>query len=142
MTWQIEGDYFETCSCDVVCPCIFSTNPPLSSRPSSHNGACEVPIAFHVDRGRYGDTGLDGLNAVVVGRTPGPMGEGDMQVAFYLDERADQAQQEALTAIFTGAAGGPMGLLAPLVGEVLGARPTRTTTASRGSAASARSPAC
>lgn len=125
VTWQIEGDYFENCSCDVVCPCIFSANPPLSSRPSSHNGACEVPIAFHVDRGRYGDTGLDGLNTVVVGRTPGPMGEGDMQVAIYLDERADQAQQEALTAIFTGAAGGPMGLLAPLVGEVLGARQTR-----------------
>jgi hypothetical protein len=24
MAWQIEGRYFETCSCEVVCPCTAS----------------------------------------------------------------------------------------------------------------------
>ncbi len=48
-----------------------------------------------------------------------------MQVAIYVDERADEAQRDALTAIFSGAAGGPMGMLAPLVGEVLGVRSAR-----------------
>jgi len=22
--WQLEGDYFENCNCDIVCPCLFS----------------------------------------------------------------------------------------------------------------------
>jgi len=118
--WRIQGDYFENCNCDVVCPCLFSTGAPMTATPTQ--GACEVPLAFHVERGRYGDVTLDGLNAVVAARTPGPMAEGNMQVAIYLDERADAAQQEALTAIFSGSAGGPMGGLAPLVGEVLGVR--------------------
>lgn len=124
-TWMFEGDYFENCSCEVACPCLFSASAPLTARPSSDDGACEVPIAFHLDQGRFGDTALDGLNVVLVGRTPGPMAEGGMQVALYLDERADDAQREALTAIFTGSAGGPMGLLAPLVGEVLGVQAAR-----------------
>ena len=24
VNWQISGDYFENCSCDVVCPCLVS----------------------------------------------------------------------------------------------------------------------
>ena len=24
MAWKLEGTYFETCSCDVVCPCTAS----------------------------------------------------------------------------------------------------------------------
>src|SRR5205814_485660 len=55
-------------------------------------------------------------------RTPGVMGAGNASVALYLDERADAQQQEALGAIFSGAAGGPMGALAPLVGQVLGVK--------------------
>jgi hypothetical protein len=43
-------------------------------------------------------------------------------VAIYVDERADQSQQAAIQAIFSGAAGGTMGAFAPLVGEVLGVK--------------------
>ncbi|MFL5625724.1 MAG: DUF1326 domain-containing protein, partial [Ktedonobacteraceae bacterium] len=50
-SWQITGDYFENCNCDVVCPCLFSPNPPLTSRPTA--GACEVAFGFHIDQGRY-----------------------------------------------------------------------------------------
>ncbi|RDI74591.1 hypothetical protein Gocc_1480 [Gaiella occulta] len=116
--WRVKGDYFENCNCDVVCPCLFSAQEPMTSTPTQ--GACEVPFAFHVDEGHFGDTPLDGLNVVAMLRTPGPMGEGNATVALYLDERADDAQRDALQAIFGGSAGGPMGLLAPLVGEVLG----------------------
>jgi hypothetical protein len=116
--WHIKGDYFENCNCDVVCPCLFSPIAPMTSTPTQ--GACEVPFAFHVDEGHFGETTLDGLNVVAVVRTPGVMGEGNAAVALYLDERADDDQREALQAIFTGSVGGPMGLLAPLIGEVLG----------------------
>jgi len=118
--WSIAGEYFENCNCTVACPCIFSANAPFTSQPTE--GACEVLFAFHIDRGSFGDVSLDGLNLGMAARTPGPMIEGNWQVALYVDERADDAQGQALQAIFSGAAGGTMGAFAPLVGEVLGAR--------------------
>lgn len=119
-TWSISGEYFENCNCDVVCPCLFADVAPLTAKPSL--GACEVALAFHIDKGSYGDVSLDGLNAVVVARSPGAMAEGNWSLGAYLDEKADARQHEALQAIFTGAAGGPMAGLAPLVTEVLGVK--------------------
>jgi len=118
--WTIEGEYFENCNCTVACPCIFSSQPPFASAPTE--GACEIAFAFHLNRGSFADTSLDGLNAVMMARTPGPMIEGNWQVALYLDDRADEPQQQALQAILSGAAGGTMGMFAPLVGEILGVR--------------------
>jgi len=48
------------------------------------------------------------------------MAEGNWAAAVYLDERADDRQRDALQTIFTGAAGGPLGGLAPLISTVLG----------------------
>jgi len=119
-SWSIEGEYFENCNCTVACPCIFSANAPFTSSPTE--GACEVTFAFHLDRGTFGDVTLDGLNAAMMARTPGPMIEGNWTVALYVDDRADDQQRDAIQAIFSGAAGGTMGAFAPLIGEVLGAK--------------------
>ena len=113
--WQIHGEYFENCNCDVVCPCLFSPLAPMTSSPTQ--GACEVAFGFHVDDGSFGDVSLDGLNVALVARTPGPMAEGNWQVALYVDDEADEEQSGALQAIFTGSAGGVMANLAPLIGE-------------------------
>lgn len=118
--WQISGDYFENCNCDVVCPCLISPAAPLTSRPTQ--GVCDVALVFHVDKGSYGGTALDGLNVALAVHTPGPMAEGNWSVAAYIDERADDQQTEALGAIFTGAAGGPMATLAPLIAQTLGVK--------------------
>ena len=118
--WQIAGDYFENCNCDVVCPCLFSPNAPLTSKPTA--GACEVAFGFHVDRGDYGGVTLDGLNVALIARTPGAMAEGNWSVALYLDERADEQQRQALQAVFTGSVGGPVAALAPLISTVLGVK--------------------
>jgi hypothetical protein len=118
--WQITGDYFENCNCDVVCPCLLSPNQPLTSRPTA--GACEVAFGFHIDRGSYGAAMLDGLNVAMIARTPGPMAQGNWSVALYLDERANEQQRQAIQTIFTGAAGGPIAALAPLISTVLGVK--------------------
>jgi hypothetical protein len=118
--WQLRGEYFENCNCDIVCPCLFSAHAPMTSTPTQ--GACEVAFGFHVDEGRFGDISLDGLNVAMVARTPGPMADGNWQVGVYLDDKADDDQREALQAIFTGSAGGVLASLGPLIGEVLGVR--------------------
>ena len=104
--WRLSGDYFENCNCDVVCPCLVSKNAPLTSRPTE--GECNVALIFHIDNGSYDGTSLDGLNVVLAAHTPGPMADGNWSVAAYIDERANDKQTEALGAIFTGAAGGPI----------------------------------
>ena len=114
-SWQISGDYFETCSCEYLCPCIPSN---LQAKPTK--GHCYFAFAFQVERGRHGEVVLDGLSFGVVGRTPGVMGEGNWSVGLIVDERASAQQQEAITAIASGQAGGPMAALGPLIGKFLG----------------------
>src|SRR6184192_122789 len=101
--WQITGDYCETCSCLYVCSCTPSnlTLPP-------NRGDCTFALVFHVDRGQLGATSLDDLAVALVGHTPeGPMSAVDWTVGLIVDERADPAQRDALTQIFSGQVGGP-----------------------------------
>ena len=118
--WNLSGDYFEACNCNVVCPCLFSPAPPLTSRPTE--GDCHVALLFHINQGAYGYVKLDGLNLVVCASSDGPMGKGNWTGATYVDERADDSQWDALGAIFSGSAGGPMAALAPLFGKSLGVK--------------------
>jgi hypothetical protein len=118
--WHLSGDYFENCSCSVVCPCLVSKAAPLTSRPTE--GVCNVPLIFHIETGSYGGIALDGLNVALAVHTPGPMADGNWSVAAYIDQRADDKQTEALGAIFTGAAGGPMAAFAPLIAKNLGVK--------------------
>src|SRR6266480_4613386 len=76
----------------------------------------------HIERGSYGGVALDGLNVALVIHALGPMAEGNWTVGAYIDQRADDKQTEALGAIFTGAAGGPMAAFAPLIAENLGVK--------------------
>ena len=136
--WQLSGDYFENCNCNVVCPCLVSTGAPLTARPSQ--GVCDVALVFHIDKGNYGKVSLDGLNIAVIAHTPGPMGEGNWTLAAYIDERADDEQTAALGAIFSGAEGGPMSAFAPLVGKHLGAKKAAINYAIKGKTRSAEIP--
>jgi len=114
-SWQVEGSYFEACNCNAICPCV------VLGAPTEDN--CTVVIAWHVDAGQFGDVDLKGCNAVMLGYAPGHMMQNKWKVALYLDETASPEQQQALGAIFSGQAGGPLGALAPLVGEVMGVKP-------------------
>jgi hypothetical protein len=115
----VEGDYFEACSCKVMCSCIF-----LAPATEDH---CDVFIGWHVRSGRMGDVDLKGLNAALVVRSPKQMTDGGWKLALYIDERADKAQAEALAGIFSGGAGGHLANLGPLVGSVAGVTPAPIT---------------
>jgi len=112
--WQLRGGYFEACNCDTACPCVF-LGPPTQ-------GECTVLVAWHIEEGNFGTTSLDGLNTVLAAHSPGHMLQAKWKVALYLDERATQAQRDALTKIFAGQAGGHLANLAPCIGEVLGVK--------------------
>ena len=63
---------------------------------------------------------LDGLGFIVLGFTPEEMGKGNWSVGLIADERASGEQRDAITAIVSGAAGGPMAALSGLIGTFLG----------------------
>lgn len=113
--WKIRGQYYETCSCDFVCPCVPAQ---MTARPTK--GACTFAMAFRIDEGRYESLALDGLGFVVLGMTPEAMAKGNWTVGLIADERATAEQREALTGIATGAAGGPMAALSAMVGKFAG----------------------
>jgi hypothetical protein len=75
---------------------------------------------LRIDKGEKDGVSLDGLSFIVMIHSPGAMGDGDMTVGVIVDERADDAQTAAIVDIASGAAGGPMANLAPLVSEVAG----------------------
>jgi hypothetical protein len=112
--WKLTGGYFEACNCDAACPCVL-LGPPT-------NGKCTVLVAWHIDKGNFGSTNLDGLNTVLAAHAPGHMLQVKWRVALYLDERAAGEQRDALGRIFSGQAGGHLANLAPCIGEVLGVK--------------------
>lgn len=121
-SWKISGQYMETCNCTLLCPCITSN---LTARPT--DGDCKAAIAMRIDQGAKGSVSLDGLSFIVLLHSPGPMSDGAITVGLVVDSAATDEQAEAIAAIATGSAGGPMAALGPLVGRVAGTerRPIR-----------------
>jgi hypothetical protein len=118
--WFVNGEYFENCNCDVVCPCEISPGGFLTAMPDQ--GYCDVVLIFHVTEGKYGDVDLSGLNVILAAHAPGVMGEGNWSAALYLDAAGSPDQQQALGSIFSGQGGGPLAGVAPLIGEVVGVK--------------------
>ena len=114
MSWKLEGSYFETCSCDVVCPCT------ASLALGADYDRCRVTLVFNVKDGNIDGTDVSGLTVAAVADTPKVMTEGNWRVGVFIDAAASDEQAEKLGAVFSGAVGGPMEALGPLIGENLG----------------------
>lgn len=128
MPWQISGQYMETCNCKLLCPCVTSN---LAATPTE--GDCKAALGMRIDKGDKDGVSLDGLQFMVVLQSKGPMGAGNMTVGLIIDSDASDAQVEAVTAIASGAAGGPMGMMAPLVGNFAGVERAKVSVTQDGS---------
>ena len=122
MAWQLQGRYFENCSCDMVCPCTTSG----FTMPADYD-RCRVVLVFHVDSGTVEDVDVSNLTVGVLADTPPVMADGNWRVGVFMDAAASQEQAEKLGAVFAGQLGGPMAMLAPLFGEMLGSRAPRSS---------------
>jgi hypothetical protein len=113
--WKVTGQYYETCSCEFVCPCILSQ---LTAKPSK--GSCTFAMSFKIEQGKFGEVPLDGLGFIVVGFTPEEMGKGNWSAGVIVDERASAEQRDAIVAVASGAAGGPMAALSGMITNFVG----------------------
>ena len=114
MSWKLAGSYFETCSCDVVCPCT------ASLALGATLDRCRVTLVFHVSEGDVEGVDVGGLTVAAVADTPKVMSEGNWRLGVFIDAAASDEQAAKLGAVFSGALGGPMEALGPLVAENLG----------------------
>src|SRR5690349_17382892 len=115
MSWHVEGTYFENCNCDFACPCTVTSfvSPGTEDR-------CKVVLAFHVTGGEVDGLDVSGRSVALVADAPPQMVEGNWKVGLIVDDKASKEQVDKLAGVFSGQLGGPMGNLAPLVGQVLG----------------------
>jgi hypothetical protein len=114
MSWNLAGSYFETCSCDVVCPCT------ASLALGATQDRCKVVLVFNVKDGEVEGTDVSGLTVAAVCDTPKVMSDGNWRLGVVIDAAASDEQAEKLGGVFSGALGGPMEALGPLIGENLG----------------------
>jgi hypothetical protein len=113
--WRLAGDWFDVCRCRVPCGCTFAQAPDEDQ--------CDGILAWHIREGNYGDVTLDDLNVVAVGSFVGNIWTGEAKnsaMGFFIDERADDGQREALQTIWAGEAGGWPAGFAQLIEEVRG----------------------
>lgn len=113
--WKVAGQYYETCSCDFVCPCVLTQ---LAAKPTK--GSCTFAMSFQIDQGNFGQVRLDGLGFIVIGFTPEEMGKGNWSAGVIVDERASAEQRDAIVAVASGAAGGPFAALSGLITNFVG----------------------
>src|SRR5213592_283749 len=114
MSWNLKGSYFETCSCELMCPC------NLSFDHGATYDYCRATLVFKIREGAIEGTDVAGLKVAAIIDTPKVMTDGNWRLGVYVDDQASDEQFDKLVQVFGGQLGGPMGALAPLVGEVVG----------------------
>jgi hypothetical protein len=124
MPWNLSGEFIETCSCNMLCPCWFGQADLMLM----DQGWCATSLLFRVREGNYEGTDISSQNAVVALHFPGPtLFDANGTGRVYVDESTTEAQQSALEAILQGASGGGMEVPASLVTTWL---PTQRTAIS------------
>src|SRR5258708_3966805 len=115
MAWRLDGNYFESCSCDAVCPCTWSAFTAKATLDR-----CRALLAYHVDSGEINGVDVSDLTFALFLDTPPVMIEGNWRVGVYLDDTASDSQAEQLGAVLSGQLGGPPGQPGALFGATVG----------------------
>ena len=110
--YTLTGTLLEACSCGVLCPCWIGEDPD--------GGSCDAFVAYKFTSGTINGVDVGGLSLVNVVRIPGNvLTPGSWKIAMFVDDRASDAQFQAIVDAYGGKLGGPLADLAGLVGEVV-----------------------
>lgn len=98
--WEFKSHTYDNCNCSVSCGCQFN-------EPTTH-GTCEFAYVGTILEGHFNDTPLDGLNWSLICKFPGEIADGNGKRQIVIDERANDAQRQALETIISGGACEPL----------------------------------
>ena len=92
--WSMEGLEFTNCNCNWGCPCQFNGTPT--------QGHCRAFIFMQINKGRFGDITLDGLQWGVLAAWPAAIHLGNGKFQAIIDERANPQQRQAIETVSHG----------------------------------------
>jgi hypothetical protein len=92
--WRMRGPEIANCNCDWGCPCQFNALPT--------HGHCRAMTGMRIDEGHFGDVPLTGLMWVGMFAWPKAIHEGGGEAFVVVDERANEAQRNAILTILSG----------------------------------------
>jgi hypothetical protein len=101
--WRVRGSYFEGCNCEAICPCRSVRGVP--GGPSTY-GECYGALSWHVHEGQADGVDLGDHLVVMTLRFDKVQTSTRWEVVLYVDDRSNDEQAAALSAIFLGRAGG------------------------------------
>jgi hypothetical protein len=129
--WRVAGSYFEACNCEAVCPCRRRGD---QRGDRSTYGICDFALSWLITDGVFGGLDLSRQQVVMAGSYDDDEPDQPWRIVLYIDDQAERAQHEALSAIFLGrAGGGTLRNFASNIGEVYAVRAaTILLTHSRG----------
>jgi len=111
MSYVLEGQLLEVCTCKTLCPCWVGEDPD--------SGTCDGTLAWKIETGSVDGIDVSGLTICVLAHIPGNILQGNWRAVVYVDDRATPEQKQALLDVWTGKQGGPVADLVQLVGEVV-----------------------
>lgn len=112
MSWQISGTYFESCNCEVICPCRRIGGVPGGR---STYGICMGALSWAIQEGHDDGVDLGGLAAVLVFDYDDDEQGSPWRLVLHVDARGDERQRAALADILLGRRGGEHVLELPWV---------------------------
>ena len=114
MAWSLEGQLFETCNCELICPC--------SAYPfaGADYDRCLTVYGFRIDSGKIEGVDVAGTIMAIAFDAPKYFLEGNWRLGLLVDGNASDEQAAKLTALFTGKLGGPVAALSSMISENLG----------------------
>ena len=105
-TMYLRGSYFESCTCETICPCLLLLDPT--------EVFCKAVLGWDIEKGHVGTVDVSGLRVAMWLDAPGNLLKGQFEMAVYIDERASRSQFNALREAYHGIHGGHLGVIASL----------------------------
>ncbi len=102
--WSLNATVIEACSCQMFCPCYFSTRPsPDHSGHEAGGHYCRFNIAYKVNKGSYGTVNLAGAKLWIAGDLGDDFGDGQAEWAeVTFDPAVTKEQRDGIAAILVG----------------------------------------
>ena len=107
--WTFNATVIEACSCQMFCPCYFTTKPaPGQSGHGGHEGHgqkhyCRFNIVYKVNKGKFGNVDLAGAKVWIAGDLGDDFGDGETEWAeATFDPAVTKEQRDGIATILLG----------------------------------------
>ena len=97
--WRLNATIIEACSCNMFCPCYFSTVPSAHGHGSMAEHFCRFNMGYQVNDGHFGSVNLRGIRFWIAGDLGADFSKGANWAEITFDPSVTKEQRSAVTTI-------------------------------------------